>query len=235
MKVGSHSYYGAEASDAILVHTHGLDLAAREIWLTPSDEYIAGAIDTIPSDPGVDYTMATRFLKNLHILMNTDKDSILIHMKTFGGDWDQGMAIYDAINSCPNYITIVNYTAARSMSSIIFSAADRRVMMPHSKFMFHQGSQGFDGTAKQFLTEAEQAKEMDNQMLEVYSGVMGKSREWAKKSPADRKKWLREQMDRKEEVYLTPKDAIKHGFADEIFDGNWDGLIKSNDCEHCKK
>lgn len=236
MKIGEHSYYGSEASEAVLVHDYGLDLPAREIWLTPNDDYAVGVGDTLPSDPGVDYTMATRFLKNLHILMNADRKPILVHMKTFGGDWDQGIAIYDAIKTCPCPVTIINYTAARSMSSLIFSAASRRVMMPHSKFMFHMGGMAFDGTSKQFATEAEQAKEMDVQMLDIYVEVMGKSKQWAKKSDSERRKWLREQMDRKEEVYLSPRDAIKHGFADEVFAGDWDSLIKPDPiCSHCHK
>lgn len=221
-KLGKHSY---DVNALNTVHDCGLDLAAREIWLVPNDEYAVGVGDTLPSDPGVDYTMTTRFLKNLHILMNAGKDPILIHMKTFGGDWDQGIAIYDAIKSCACHVTIVNYTAARSMSSLIYSAADLRVMMPHSKFMFHMGSAAYQGTAKQFQTEAKELAAMDEQMLSIYVSIMkSRSKLWKYKSIESCKDWLRDQMNKKEEVYLTAKEAIKHGFADKIFEGSWDDI-----------
>lgn len=224
-KIGKFDYMGKEPIEAHYPHTFGLDFQAREIWLTPNDEYAVGVGETIPSDPGVDYTMTTRFLKNMHILMNAGTGRILVHMKTFGGDWDQGMAIYDTIKSCPCWVVIVNYTAARSMSSLIFSAADRRIMMPHSKFMFHRGSMSYFGTAKQFMTEASECAQMDEQMLAVYVEVMkAHSKIWKYKSADACRAWLREQMDKKEEVYLNAKDAIKNGFADEIFNGDWDDL-----------
>lgn len=223
MKIGAHTYN----SDYInIFHDFGLDYMSREIWLVPNDDYAVGVEEPVPSDPGVDYTMTTRFLKNLHMLMNSGADHILIHMKTFGGDWDQGIAIYDAIKTCPCPTTIINYTAARSMSSLIFQAADRRVMMPHSKFMFHMGSQAYFGTAKQFLTEAEEAKKMDSQMLDIYVESMKGSERWKRKSKEACYDWLRAEMNQKEEVYLCPQDAIKNGFADEIFNGDWDRLVQ---------
>ena len=223
MKIASHTYTADHTNS---LHDHGVDVLSREIWLVPNSDYAVGVGDTLPSDPGVDYTMTTKFLKNLHLLMNSAADPILIHMKTFGGDWDQGMAIYDAIKTCPCHITIVNYTAARSMSSLILCAANRRVMMPHGKFMFHNGSMSYEGTAKQFLTEARELVLMDAQMMAVYVDRMkATSRVWKYKSKEACETWLKSQMNLKEEVYLNAKDAIKHGFADEIFDGNWDRLL----------
>jgi ATP-dependent protease ClpP protease subunit len=52
------------------------------------------------------------------------------------------------------------------MSSLIFLAADKRVMMPHSTFMFHDGTMAQEGTVKQFYTEYEQTKIQEDQMLQ---------------------------------------------------------------------
>jgi ATP-dependent protease ClpP protease subunit len=229
MKIGKHKYKRTEVDD---VHSHNVDLRSREIWLTPNDDIVTGIGEPLYGDPGVEYSMTTRFLKNLHLLMNDNPAPILIHMKTHGGDWNEGIAIYDAIKTCPCYVTIINYTMARSMSSLIFCAADRRVMMPHSWFMFHDGSFGMEGTAKQALTEAEMLKKTSKQMLDIYIEVMGKHSDlWKGKSIKQREKWLRDAMDKKEEVYLSPIEAISHGFADEIFDGDWNSLVdkKPND------
>jgi len=222
MKIGKYKYDTSSISD---LHHFGVDTESREIWLIPWDDYAQGAIDPIYGDPGVEYIMANRFLRNLHLLMNIGPEPILIHMNTHGGDWYHGMAVYDAIKTCPCYVTIVNYTHARSMSSLILCAADRRVMMPHSVFMFHDGSMGYDGTAKQYLTEAEQLKQTGAQMLDIYVDCMKKHSElWRDKSPTVCRKWLRDRMDKKEEVYLRPQEAIDNGFADAVFDGDWDAL-----------
>ena len=45
----------------------------------------------------MEYLMSSKFIKNLNILMRTNEDPILIHMKTCGGDWIEGMAIYEAL------------------------------------------------------------------------------------------------------------------------------------------
>jgi ATP-dependent protease ClpP protease subunit len=38
---------------------------------------------------------------------------------------------------------------------------------------------------------------------------------------------LKEQMEKEEDVYLTPEEALQWGFIDEVFDGNWDKLLKA--------
>ena len=144
-------------------HHFGIDIKANEIDLMGEPDYI-GVQD---GEPGVEYAMANKFIKNLNIMIRSTDAPILIHMKTNGGFWEEGMAIYDAIKACPNEVCILNYTHARSMSSIILQAADRRVMMPHSTFMYHMGTMGYEGTVKQFLTEVEQLKIANEQMLDI--------------------------------------------------------------------
>jgi len=207
------------------IHQYGVDLDANHLYLMGVEEYNTEE----HQEPGVEYVMANRFIKNLNILMRRSSEPILIHMKTCGGYWEEGMAIYDSIKSCPNRICILNYSHARSMSSIIFQAADKRVMMPNSTFMFHDGTIGVWGTAKQFLTEAEELKKSSTTMMNIYIDSMknlGKLSKWSRKRIAE---WLREQMDKREEVYLNASQAVEYGFADEIFgengEHNWDSLL----------
>jgi ATP-dependent protease ClpP protease subunit len=203
------------------VHGYDIDVDANHIYLFGSEEY--GLEDQV--EPGIEYVIANRFIRNLNILMRKSQEPILVHMKTCGGYWEEGMAIYDAIKMCPNPVTILCYTHARSMSSIILQAADKRVMMPNSTFMFHDGTMGYSGTTKQFLNEAEQLQKSMITMMEIYVNVMkvqGKLRSWSKKRIFE---WLREQMDKKEDVYLSAKQAVQYGFADEVFDGDWESLV----------
>jgi len=211
------------------VHTYDVDFDANHIYLMGHDEY-AGQEFLDTNEPGVEFAMANRFIRNLNLLMRKSDEPILIHMKTCGGHWSEGMAIYDAIRSCPNNVCILNYTHARSMSSIIFQAADKRVMMPNSTFMFHEGAVSMEGTAKQFQTEAKECKKTSEIMLGVYADSLqesGKMKEWTRTKI---KAWLKNQMDKREEVYLNAAQAVEHGFADEIFgeggEYDWESLLK---------
>jgi len=207
------------------MHEYDIDYENNEIWLVGVREYSAGTGTEDDGEPGVEHIMAGRFLKNLTSLMKKEgNEPILIHMKSCGGHWAEGMAIYDAIKSCPNPVTILSYTHARSMSSLIFLAADKRVMMPHSEFMYHEGSMFAGGTVKQYLTEATQCYKAGNQMLKIYIDTIkkhGKMKRWSRERI---KKHLLHEMAYKEEVYLSAKESVEQGFADEVFNGNWDKL-----------
>jgi ATP-dependent protease ClpP protease subunit len=212
------------------IHSANLDLDANHIYLVGEEHYSILDGESAGGEPGVEYTMANRFIKNLNILMRKSEEPILIHMKTDGGYWAEGMAIYDAVKACPNPVTILNYTHARSMSSLIFLSADRRVMMPHATFMFHGGTENVFGTYKQFLTEVEQSKKIYEDMLDIYVAAMkarGCLSQWSTKRI---RTWIQEQMDKKEEVYFTAADAVKYGFADEVFGSNgtydWKTLLE---------
>jgi ATP-dependent protease ClpP protease subunit len=150
-------------------------------------------------------------------------------MKTNGGFWEEGMAIYDTIKSCPWYVTILNYTHARSMSSIIFQAANKRVMMPNSSFMFHDGTFGIEGTQKQVYSAVQFNKIADKTMLDIYSNMMNINGEFKGQGITKIKTWLRGQMDRKEDVYLTAPEAVKLGLADEVFNYDWASLTSYNE------
>jgi ATP-dependent protease ClpP protease subunit len=161
----------AKSDDPIIhLHEYGLDLKSNHIYLFGVEDYGPG-LDGF--EPGIEYVIANRFIKNFNLLMRVNPDTpIVIHMKTNGGFWEEGMAIYDTIRSCPWPVTILNYTHARSMSSIIFQAANKRVMMPNSSFMFHDGTFGIEGTVKQVKSAVTFGEVADKTMLEIYAKMM---------------------------------------------------------------
>lgn len=214
-------------SEDLIYHLHefDLDLTSNHIYLMGVDRgYDVTGID----EPGIEYVISKRFIKNINLCMRANPDKpIVIHLKTCGGIWEEGMAIYDAIKSCPSPVIILNYTHARSMSSIIFQAGDKRVMMPHSYFMFHDGTYGIEGTVKQVRTAVEFDKRNDIIMLNIYAERMNEHGEFKGKGITKIKKWLREQMDKKEDVFLSAEKTVELGLADEIFDYNWSKLIEN--------
>lgn len=213
-------------------HTYGLDLQRNEIYLFGREEYSYGAGESI-LEPGVDYTMANQFIKNIRMIQLHSSSPILIHMKTCGGDWTEGISIYDSIASCPNTVTVLNYTHARSMSSLIPLAADRFVMMPHSTYMIHEGTFGFEGTQKQLRTEYYETQKSMEEMLNIYVTRLKSHGKHKNKSA----KWIREmlvsRMNDKEEFYMNAAEAVDVGFADAVFGDtgvyDWKALREFND------
>ena len=209
--------------------THEWNLNTRLFRL-----YLFGEVKTYHADdedftePGIEYQMASRLIKNLDILTEINPTRpILLRMKTCGGYWEEGMAIYNAVKFCPNKIVILSETHARSMSSLILQAADKRVLMPDSYFMIHDGTVGYYGTSKQFQSYAEwERKIVGPRMLEIYTDALKTKGKHTRKSRVHIHDMLREIMDQREDVYLTATEAVEWGFADEIFDGDWDKLIK---------
>jgi ATP-dependent protease ClpP protease subunit len=222
--------FGTELDDCIVtVHDRNIDIRQFAIYMIGEVmEYDADDNWDNREEPGVEYQMASRLIKNLQILSGLDaKRPILIHMKTNGGDWNEGMAIYDAIRFAPNPIVILNYTHARSMSSIIFQAADRRIMMPHATFMFHEGTMSVSGTWKSVVSAVDFAKGDNEEMLNIYIGRMKERGCYASASKAMIAKTMQGLMNTKEDVYFLAQTTVEWGLADGIFDGNWEGLRAS--------
>lgn len=205
------------------VHELQLDKPNRELYLVGEEE---GAVEADDAEPGVEFLMASRIIRNLRILTLAGGGPILIHMKTDGGYVKEGYAIYDAIRTCPCYVTILNYAPATSMSSIILQAADYRVMMPSSYFMFHRGTVSVDGTTPTVQIFAEFCRHDADRMLNIYAQRMqgtdgGRVGKW---TIARIEKWLTDEMDKKTDVYLTAEEAVAWGLADAVFDGDWGRL-----------
>ena len=217
--------------DDILSHVnnYGVDIEHREIFLFPREEYSYGAEEEM-TEPGVEFSMANQFIKNLRLLSNMTDEPILIHLKSCGGDWTEGLAIYQAIKACRNHITILNYMSARSMSSIIFCAGDYRAMLPYSDFMIHTGTMTFTGTGTQVETEYEQKQRADQIMYEIYLQHLRKSDKFEGWTDKKISNWLTNVMKDKEEVYFTAEECLEYNWADTIFgaDGtyDWDSLTK---------
>jgi len=209
------------------LHEYSIIPDARELWLCGNPDSPA-AKDDAKEEPGVEFSMADRFLKGLRFLVLADTDPILVHMNTFGGDVYQGMALYDAIRSCPAPVTILNYAGARSMSAVILQAADWRAMMPDSYFMFHMGTTAVEGDVQRVYSEMAFGRRYDRLAIDAWAAAMKSCPhgQFRKRSLDWIRKMLQERMRDKTDVFLTPAEAVDWGLADEVFDGDWPGLKK---------
>lgn len=192
-------------------HYYNIIPETREIFLT-------GYEDNVEQEPGVDYRMAAKFERNLRLLENMNPGPILIHMHSIGGEWADGMAIYDAIKSYPYDATILAYAHARSMTSIIFQAAKHRVMMPNAYFMIHYGSISMDCNDISAQSMMEFDKLNSVVMLQIYADKCSSGPYFIKKKMKQDKikKFLDKKMCKKQEWYISSEDAVYYGFADGV-------------------
>lgn len=193
------------------IHNHHINNLNREI-------YLHGYVDA-PEEPGVDYRMATTFIKNLHILELQNSQSILVHMHTIGGSWSDGMAIFDAIGLAKSPVVIIGYAQASSMSGIVFQAADKRVLMPDCEMMIHHGSIALDDNTMAVKSAVDQNERNCRRMLEIFAerAVGGKYFKDRKMSLKRAATFIDQKIRQTGDWYLMPDEAVYYGFADGIF------------------
>ena len=206
------------AEDTLLseMHIHGINQSSREIYLHGHySSYLENN-----EEPGVEYKMATTFVKNLHYLQDLDDESILIHMHTIGGSWNDGIAIFNSVEYSPNIITILVYSHARSMSSVILQSADHRIMMPDSDFMIHHGWSSAEGSTLACISAFNFEKKLVDRMINIYAKkcINGEFFQSKYKSvDCDRvKTYLKRKMRDKGDWWMSSEEAVYYGFADGI-------------------
>lgn len=173
--------------------------------------YMGSDNDTDGDENGVDYKMAESTIKALISLdsMAPDGDKpITIIMNNPGGDEYHGLAIYDAIKSCRNHITILVFGMAMSMGAWILQAADKRVLAPNSRVMIHYGSFGATDHAMTVYKWVEENKKLDKLMEDVFLEKIHQ-----KDSSFSR---LRLQKMLSFDTILSASEAVALGLADEI-------------------
>lgn len=195
------------------LHNNGVDVKNREIFL---HSYVANSDE----DPGVDYRMVSTFTKNIRMLDILSDAPITIHMQSIGGNWSDGMAIYDAITLCKSYVKIIVYGQAESMSSIILQAADLRIMMPNAYFMAHYGSVGVNGNYLDASKYLEFQKRSTEKMIDIYAesaknGKFFKEKMGAEVSEHKIKNYLKRKL-KDGDWYLNANETVYYGFADGV-------------------
>ena len=138
-------------------------------------------------------------------------------MLSVGGEWDSGMAIYDAINMCQSYVTIIAYGQASSMSSIVLQAADKRVMTPSAHFMLHYGSVDCGGDHLSAHNYAKVDKKNTETMIGIYSEGCLNSKYFKEHYSDLTDDKVRNYLKRKlkdGDWYLDANESVYYGFAD---------------------
>jgi len=192
------------------LHDQSILVDKREIFLhaNPHDEC------------DVDKHSSIVFLKNIRFLDSENNKPIIVHQYGQGGCVDGGMLIYDAIKQCSSPVICIMWGCAYSMSSFIPQAADLRIATQNCSFMIHDGGISlYENTVKQAKSVIEHDKLYRKTMLNVYTNVCLNGPYFKNNNINNAfaiEKFLREQMDKKEDWYLNSKQMLEYGFVDGI-------------------
>lgn len=134
-------------------------------------------------------------------------DTLEIEIHSPGGSVLDGYTLYNelmALRSRGVHVTATINLAA-SMASVIAMAADVIRIYPTGRMMIHEVSQGVRGTADELRKSADLCESMTEEIAEIYATRTGQ--------PIAK---VKEMM--KAETWLSAKQAVAAGFANEIFD-----------------
>ena len=193
------------------IHNYNVNIKTGEI-------YLHGYHTDSPEEPGVEFRMATQFIKNLHILSN--QKHILIHLHTIGGNWHDGIAIYDAVILAKTKTTMLGYGSVSSMSSVILQSAQTRVLMPNTEFMVHWGGMSVEGNSLAVESSAKQNKKSNETMLDIYAERCAEGNFFKNnnryKTVSSVRNFIRKTINQNGDWYLTAEEAVDYGFADAV-------------------
>jgi len=189
-------------------HNDNLYLPTRTIYFGKADVNI----DSEESNE-VNCITAGQVIKNLHILnaLNSKKP-ITLFLNSPGGSWEDGMAIFDVIKTISSPVIIIGMGKIYSMATVIIQSAKKRILMPNSLFMIHDGFEGYVGDCKSMEAWAENSKHTRKRMYEIYYENM------KKKNKKITIKKIEEMCSH--DTILTAKETVNIGLADEILEEN---------------
>jgi ATP-dependent Clp endopeptidase proteolytic subunit ClpP len=146
---------------------------------------------------------ADQFRTDLNALENVKK--INLHVNSPGGSVLEGIAIYNALNNHPAYITAYVDGWAASMASYIIMAADEIVMPGNTFLLIHEPWSCACGTAEVFRKEAGELDKVEKPMVAAYVKKSGMSEDDVKQIM-------------KQDELMPAQDALDYGFIDKIID-----------------
>ena len=133
-----------------------------------------------------------------------DKD-ISLYINSPGGSAYAGMAIYDSMQYVKPDVRTICLGMGMSAAAMILcgGAQGKRLALPNSKIMIHQGSAGFRGTPADIQIHAQEILEMTRRMAEIISRHTGKDVEQVMRD-----------IDR--DRFMTAEEGVEYGLIDEI-------------------
>lgn len=150
--------------------------------------------------------LANSVVAQLLYLESVDAETdINVYINSPGGYIHSALAIYNTMNYVQPDIRTTAYGCAASAATLILTAGTKgkRVSLPDTKIMLHQGRAGTQGQIADIEIAAKELVKTQKRLNEIYSELTGQSTET-----------IARDLDR--DFWMTPEDAVEYGLIDEV-------------------
>ena len=164
----------------------------------------------------VDDQIANLIIAQLLHLESEDPDKdISLYINSPGGSVYHGLAIYDTMQFIKPDVQTICVGTAMSMGALLLAGGTKgkRMALPNSKMMIHQGSGAYRGAPTDIQIAAREILDMTKRMAQIIS----------KHSGQDVDQVLRD-IDR--DRFMTPDEAIGYGLIDAVIEPKAVGLAR---------
>ena len=156
----------------------------------------------------VESQMANSIVAQLLLLDSQNPEQeIQMYINCPGGEVYAGLAIYDTMRYIKAPVSTICVGMAMSMGSVLLMAGDKgkRMALPNSRIMIHQGSAGFRGNTPDLEVQAKEVLKLRDTLVEIYH----------KHTDLPHEKLLR---DMERDYFMSPEEAKQYGLIDEVID-----------------
>lgn len=146
-------------------------------------------------------------IQKINILETLDPDSpIKMYISSYGGNVDEGMRLYNAIQTSPSDIHGIGDGYVASMAAFILVACDYREIMPNTSVLIHEIRSGARGQASSMETSLVDTLEIQDELFKMVVDNTGLSYEDVRRICRD-------------DVWYNAEEALTLGFVDNIIEG----------------
>ncbi len=138
-------------------------------------------------------------------LRNIGAKPITVEINSPGGNYFEGVAIYNLLRRHGAAVNVQILGIAASAASVIAMAGDTIEIAHNAEIMIHQGRGLFFGTADEMKDATAVLQRIDQAMVETYAAR-------TKRAPSEIAAWMRG------ETYMRGDQAVARGFADTVLE-----------------
>lgn len=140
-----------------------------------------------------------------HLYREDPEAEITMYINSPGGEVNSGLALYDIMQAIKAPIRTVCVGMAASMASILFTAGDRREILPHAAVMIHDPliPGGVGGSALRIRSLSDDLMRTRTLIAEILAKHTGKSVEEIYEKTAT-------------DTFFYGEDAVAYGLADNV-------------------
>jgi ATP-dependent protease ClpP protease subunit len=154
---------------------------------------------------------------NLRAQLETANGSdVTLNIASEGGSYFEGLTMASMISTYKGKTTAKGIGIVASAATVVFLAADEKILTKNSFFMIHSAWAGAEGNAKEISKTVELLSKVDEQMVNIYTAQMESKGKLINNSIEDTKAYVKEMM--QAETWLSAEEAVDYGFADYIMD-----------------